>query len=170
MPQLVKSLFMLSKKLKRIPKVKTVHVGRAGAYSALAWFRQRRHMAGRQWEDKMFQTQASKSLNQEQHSHCPAEEREAGRKGEIDGQVNTKQRYTRSSQIIFIFPYSFTVCTVNASKKVKTVNSQLILLINRINHSIFYRIHSFSKYKSLTITYCTSQYKITIPFWRGLVQ
>lgn len=59
MPQLVKSLFMLSVKSKRIPKVKTIHMGMAAAYSALAWFRQRWHMAGRQREDKMFQTQAS---------------------------------------------------------------------------------------------------------------
>lgn len=59
MPQLAESLFMLSMKSKRIPKVKTTHVGMAEAYSAVAWFRQRRHMAGRQREDKMFQTQAS---------------------------------------------------------------------------------------------------------------
>lgn len=37
----------------------SAHVGRAGAYGALPWFRQRPHMAGRQREDKMFQTRAS---------------------------------------------------------------------------------------------------------------
>lgn len=37
----------------------SAHVGRARAYRALPWFRQRLHMAGRQREDKMFQTQAS---------------------------------------------------------------------------------------------------------------
>lgn len=59
MPQLVKSLFTLSTKSKKDSQSKdrTHGQGRAGAYSALAWFRQRRHMAGRQWEDKMFQTQ-----------------------------------------------------------------------------------------------------------------
>lgn len=52
-------LFMLSMKSKRMPKVMSAHVGRAGAYRALPWFRQWPHMAGRQREDKMFPTQTS---------------------------------------------------------------------------------------------------------------
>lgn len=59
MPQLVRSLIRLSIKSNRIPKVKTSHVGKAGAYIVLALFKLRPHTASRQREDKMFPTQAS---------------------------------------------------------------------------------------------------------------
>lgn len=65
MPQLVEELFTLSIKsnqIKDFPKeARSVREGRAAAYSALAWFRQRRHTAGTQREDKMFPMKASVS-------------------------------------------------------------------------------------------------------------
>ena len=54
-----KSLIRLSMESTRIPKIQGVHVGRARAYSALSWFKLRRHTAGRLRENKMFPTQAS---------------------------------------------------------------------------------------------------------------
>lgn len=93
MPQLAicQNLVHAVSEVKKDSSVKTVHVRRAGAYSALAWFRQRRQTAGSQWEDKMFPMQASKPWTQEKHSHCPAGWWGGGVDSEIDVQ---QKRYT----------------------------------------------------------------------------
>lgn len=61
MPQLVKALFMLSVKSNRIPKVTSAHMrwGGGAGLTALRPGLDSQFIAGRQREDKMFQTQAS---------------------------------------------------------------------------------------------------------------
>lgn len=72
-----------------MPKAMRAHVGRAEAYGALAWFRRTLHMAGRQREDKMFQTRASVSRETARDGALIVQRRGRGRRTDGQGACRT---------------------------------------------------------------------------------